>query len=357
MIVELVMDQTNPVPTLPWPPGAVTGIGSMPGTDPVEAAAVVVGELPDLPHLPELPARGLGADIIGRTAALLVDLAIEVMPSGYRVTARPGADHRRATDLLHRDLDTFQDTIDRVATTPAAVKVQLAGPWTLMSGIELPRGHRVLTDRGALREFTESLAEGLAQHVDELARRTGRPVVVQLDEPSLPAVLAGALRTPSGLSTVPAVSGSDARETLARVIEAARAATGSPVIVHCCAPRPPVALLRAAGADAIALDAVLLDGAPAVLADEMGEAWDAGTVFLLGVLPSTDPGKPPTLAEAAGPALRLVDRLGFPRTLLAEQAVPTPACGLAGATESWARRALALARDVGKAFVEPPETW
>jgi hypothetical protein len=153
------------------------------------------------------------------------------------------------------------------------------------------------------------------------------------------------------------VSGSDERETLARVIEAARAATGSPVIVHCCAPRPPVALLRAAGADAIALDAVLLDGAPAVLADEMGEAWDAGTVFLLGVLPSTDPGKPPTLAEAAGPALRLVDRLGFPRTLLAEQAVPTPACGLAGATESWARRALALARDVGKAFVEPPEIW
>ena len=38
----------------------------MPGTDPVAAAATVVGELPDLPHLPELPKRGLGADIIGQ---------------------------------------------------------------------------------------------------------------------------------------------------------------------------------------------------------------------------------------------------------------------------------------------------
>lgn len=49
----------------------------MPGTDPAEAVAVVLGELPDLPHLPELPARGAGADLTGRTAALLVDLPVE----------------------------------------------------------------------------------------------------------------------------------------------------------------------------------------------------------------------------------------------------------------------------------------
>jgi methionine synthase II (cobalamin-independent) len=144
---------------------------------------------------------------------------------------------------------------------------------------------------------------------------------------------------------------------LHRVITGAREATGQPVIVHCCANRPPVALLRSAGAGAIALDATLLDGAPATLADEIGEAWDGGTVFLLGVLPAATPAKPPTLAEAAAPALRLVDRLGFPRTLLAERAVPTPACGLAGATSAWAERALALLRDVGRAFVEPPESW
>lgn len=329
----------------------------MPGTDPAEAAATVVGELPDLPYLPELPKRGLGADIIGRTAGLLVDLAIEVVPAGYRVTARPGIDHRRAVEHLKRDLDAFQDALERAATKPAAVKVQAAGPWTLTAGIELPRMHRVLTDHGALREFTESLSEGIARHVDEVARRTGCPVVVQLDEPSLPTVLAGALRTPSGLSMVPAVEEPEARDTLGRVIEAARRATGQPVIVHCCANRPPVALLRDAGADAIALDAILLDGAPAALADEIGEAWDAGTVFLLGVVPSVDPPAPLTLAQAAGPALRLVDRLGFPREILADKAVPTPACGLADATDAWAKRALELVRDVGKAFVEPPESW
>jgi hypothetical protein len=141
------------------------------------------------------------------------------------------------------------------------------------------------------------------------------------------------------------------------VITGAQRATGAPVIVHCCANRPPVGLFRSAGAGAIALDATLLDGAPASLADEIGEAWDDGTVFLLGLLPTVGPATTPTLAEAAAPALRLVDRLGFPRGLLAERAVPTPACGLAGATAAWATRALALLRDVGKAFVEPPESW
>ena len=47
----------------------------MPGTNPAEAMRVIAGELPDFPHLPELPDRGPGADLTGRTAALLVDMA------------------------------------------------------------------------------------------------------------------------------------------------------------------------------------------------------------------------------------------------------------------------------------------
>jgi hypothetical protein len=329
----------------------------MPGTDPFEAARVVVGELPDLPHLPELPARGVGADMIGRTAAMLVDLAIEVVPSGYRVTARPGRDHRRAVDLLRRDLDAFEEAVERAGVRPKLVKVQAAGPWTLTSGIELPRGHRVLTDQGALREFTESLSEGLAAHVAEVARRTGADVVVQLDEPGLPAVLSGLLPTPSKLGAVPAVPEPDARATLAVVMESAEKASGNGVIAHCCAPLPPVRLLREAGATAIAFDATLLGSAPATAWDELGEAWEAGTVLVLGLVPSTDPPAPVDLRSVASPALELADRLGFPRSVLGERAMPTPTCGLADASTAWVRRALSLTRDLGKAFVEPPEGW
>ncbi|GGS52452.1 methionine synthase [Actinokineospora fastidiosa] len=341
--------------TAPWAPGAATGIGSLPGREPVEAAAVVLGELPEFPHIPELPARGLGADILGRGAALLVDIAVELVPSGYRITARPGGDHRRAVDLLRRDLDAVEEAIGRAGAAPPVLKLQLPGPWTLTAGIELPRGHRVITDHGALRDVTASLAEGVTQHVADARRRTGAEIVVQFDEPGLPAVLNGTVPTPSGYGTVPAVAEPEAREVLSTLVETAREATGQPVIVHCCAPRPPISLLRSAGADAIAFDATLAMDAAAL--DEIGEAWEDGTVLFLGVIPGVEPAQAPTLRAAADPALRLVDRLGFPRTILAERAVPTPSCGLAGATPDWARRAMTLVRDVGKAFVEPPESW
>src|SRR6516162_6880324 len=62
----------------------------MPGTNPAEAMRVVAGELPDFPYLPELPDRGPGADLTGRTAALLVDIPAEVTPRGWRMAERPG---------------------------------------------------------------------------------------------------------------------------------------------------------------------------------------------------------------------------------------------------------------------------
>lgn len=334
----------------PWPAGTATAIGSLPGIDPAEAAATIMGELPHLPCLPELPARRVGADMIGRTAAILLDLPVEVVPSGYRVAAHPGMDQRRAVDLLARDLDAFGEAAD--GARPRLVKIQAAGPWTLTAGIELARGHRVLTDQGALREFAESLAEGLARHVAEVAARTGASVLVQLDEPTLPAVLAGALPTPSGFGMVPPVAEPDARDVLAGVLDAVRRATGNPVAVHCCAPRPPIGTLRAAGADLISLDATLLTPS-----DELGETWDAGVTLMLGLVPSVDPASPVTLADVAKPALRLVDRLGFPRSYLADRAIPTPTCGLAGASATWARRALRLTTELAKAFVEPPESW
>lgn len=341
----------------PWPREAATAIGSMPGTNPTEATRMVVGELPNLPHLPELPARGVGADMIGRTAAVLIDLPVEVVPSGYRVAAHAGMDQRRAVELMYRDLDALQEVLDATGARPELLKVQLTGPWTLTAGIELMRGHRVLTDEGARREFTESLCEGLAQHVAEVAARTGAKVVVQLDEPSLPTVLAGRLSTPSGYGTVPAVDRTVVRDLLASVVDAARSATGQPVVVHCCADRPPLTLLREAGADALSLDATLFDQAPAALWDELGETWDAGVTLFLGLVPGTDPATPVTLHDVARPALRLADRLGFDRSWLSDRAVPTPCCGLAGASETWARRALTLSAELAKAFAEPPESW
>ncbi|MBE9376235.1 methionine synthase [Saccharopolyspora sp. HNM0983] len=333
-----------------WGPGIATAIGSMPGTDPVEAARTVLGEFPELVPMPELPARGVGADVLGRTAGMLVDLAVEVVPSGYRVAA-PGRDQRRAQDLLRWDVDAIEQAAAE-AGAPRVVKLAAAGPWTLAAGIELARGHRVLTDAGALRDFTASLTEGLLRRATEIAERTGSRVVVQLDEPSLPAVLNGWLATPSGYGTVPAVPEPEVRGLLSEFIEHVRDGTGEQVVVHCCAARPPVELLRRAGAGAVALDATGLGEVSGRFADELGEAWEEGTTLLLGLVPGTDPPGEVAISELAAPARGLASRLGFHRRALAERAVPTPVCGLAGASPTWSRRAMSLTRDLASAFAD-----
>jgi methionine synthase II (cobalamin-independent) len=330
------------------PGGVATGVGSMPGVDPREAAAEVVGELPDLPHVAELPARGPGADMVGRAAGLLVDLHVDVQPSGWRLVDRPGLDERRARSYLGQDLDELEAHADGYA---GPVKLQVTGPWTLAAALQLPRGEPVLTDAGAVRDVAGSLAEGVAAHVAELrARLPGAEPVLQLDEPSLPAVLAGAVRTSSGARTVSPVPEPDAEQVLREVLAAA-AAAGALTVVHCCAARPPVDLVRRAGARGVSLDLTLV-GVPAY--DALGEAVEAGLTLLAGVVPTSGPadGAVSDVRTTVDPVRRLWRRLGLGTDRMARQVVVTPTCGLAGASPAYARAAMTRAREAARALTE-----
>ncbi|GLZ05322.1 hypothetical protein Acsp03_27880 [Actinomadura sp. NBRC 104412] len=334
-------------PDLPWGPGTATGVGSYPGVDPEETLRIVLGELSELPHLPELPDRGPGADMIGRTAGLLVDLAVRVEPSGWRFSDRPGRDTRRALDHLARDLDVLEEL---AGGHDGPFKIQVTGPWTLASGIELRHGDRTLKDPGAVRDLIASLAEGVAGHVADVRRRLPRArILLQLDEPALPAVLAGGVPTASGFSRLPAVEEPIAEDGLRQVIDAVGDAAFP--IVHCCARRVPYGLLRSAGAAAISVDLKMV---PERDDDALGEAIDAGVGLLLGVVPGTDTALP-SLEATAAPVRELWRRLGFPAPRLARQVVVTPACGLAGATPRYVRAALARCRDTALMLYEAAE--
>src|SRR5262249_22069251 len=199
-----------------------------------ETMRVILGELPDLPHLAELPARGAGADLIGRTAGLLVDLPVETTPTGWRFAGRPGRDVTRARGLLATGLDALEETAGGYG---GARKIQVGGPGPLAGRIERARGQgAALAAPGAVADLTASLTEGVAAHVGDVRKRVpGAQVLLQLDEPALPAVLAGGVPTASGLNRLPAPEPADAEAPLAAGIHAARAFA----IAHCCAPSGP----------------------------------------------------------------------------------------------------------------------
>jgi len=339
----------------------------MPGTDPAEAMRVVAGELPDFPYLPELPDRGPGADLTGRTAALLVDMPVEVTPRGWRLAERAGRDLARARTMFSSDLDAMEEVLGGFR---GPVKIQVCGPWTLAATLELPRTLNVaIADPGAVADLTASLAEGVAAHVAEVAKRLpGARPVVQFDEPALAAVAAGDVPTASGLSRLRAVEAEVLRERLAQVI----ASTGQYTVVHSCSTAIPFGIIRAAGADAVSFDLSQLRRGEADAVAELAEAAMgllAGAIPVAGPAPDREagpevpagadgssqgaPGDGSAEARQAGErVIRLWRRLGLPLGTCPAQAVITPACGLAGLTPGRARAVLTSCREAGSMLAE-----
>ena len=265
----------------------------MPGTNPAEAMRVVAGELPDFPHLPELPDRGPGADLTGRTAALLVEIPVEVTPRGWRLAERPGRDLARARSMLSSDLDVMEEVLDGFR---GPLKIQLCGPWTLAATLELPRTLNVaIADPGAVADLTASLAEGAAaprgRSRQARPRRPARRPVRRAGS-----VRRGRGRGADGERAVAdrPVEADVLRERLAQVI----ASTGKYTVVHSCSAAVPFGIIRAAGAGALSFDLSQLRRGEE---DAVAEAAEAGLGLLTGVMPAVPAPDQPGTGRPAGP--------------------------------------------------------
>lgn len=325
----------------------MTTLGSWPGTDFAAVQRMLFGELPDMPHLAELPARGVWSGMIGRTIALVEELGFDLQPAGWRITDAPGIDHRRARARWREDLDLLEEVAQGYA---GPFKIAVTGPWTLAALVERPRGDRVLADHGARRDLAMALAEGTASLLRELRRRlpTLAPVL-QLDEPMLPAVAGGRVSTASGFSRFRSVDTPELWDALTAVLDGARAAyaaaSGDDALaaaLHCCAGRLDPELAYRAGFDAVALPAALLT--PTAL-DRIGLAVEAGRALWLGVAATDVPDRVPRPDDLARSALDLLRPLEL-GDVWVDRLLLTPACGLAG----WSPRpALALIRHLREA--------
>ena len=314
------------------PAPSSTGPGPMPGTDPREAARVVMGECHSLPFLPELPDRGPGADAIGRTLAMLADLPTDVTPRGWRLADSPGRLARRAADHLDRDGDALEEA-DELARDPEEVpepgrrrlQVRIVGPWSLAAQVELPGGMPVLSDRGARRDLAASLGEGAGALAARLAGRLRAGARVLLDEPLLWKVAAGTVQSPSRLDPIAAVPADQLALSLCRFGDALRRAGAAEVMVRVPVTSdpgaPPVwSVISEPPRGETPLDGACLAASPLYSArshaalDAAGTLLGDGRTLQLEGLPGAG-GPPLTPAEAERPAaelLALLDRLGAP---------------------------------------------
>ena len=325
-------------------PVCSTSVGSWPGTDMADALSIAFAECPDLPYLPELPARGPHAQLVGRGSAFLSGMSVDLQPAGWRLTDGSGREHRQAKATLRSDLDQLEEVAQGYV---GPFKFSFTGPWTLAANMERPRGDRVIADSGARRDLGQSLVEGVTEVIGEMRRRLpDLRAVVQLDEPSLPAVAAGSVPTASGFSRHRSIKESEIAEIYTRLIDALTAKEiGAAVVVHCCAPGVPIELLHHAGLRGLSLD---LDQLTTADWDALGASMEQGLWLGAGALPTSSA---ITADQVSERVLRPVRGLGLDPVVSAQMFV-TPACGLANADPAAALQALRTVRTAAEIVTE-----
>jgi hypothetical protein len=282
-------------------PVTLTGIGSVPGTSVADWPTRISDQVPALPHVPELPQRGPGADMIGRTLGLLseisADLAASTTVTGWELTGG-SRDMRRARSLIGEDLDAVERSW---SGHTGLAKQQLAGPYTIAAVVER-KGRKLLADPGLVLDLVDAWRQLAVDHRAALTRRVGAHWLIQMDEPLLPAVAAGKVSTVSGLSSYPSVEphldlGAD--------------------LLHCCAPGLPWGRLRP-------LAAVLFDQEQVGPGDDepLAALSTVGVTLGFGVSPQ---------ASSVRAVLDFFDRTG----LAPEPLMVTPPCGMVADYRPW----------------------
>ncbi|AGN18982.1 hypothetical protein J433_04740 [Corynebacterium glutamicum MT] len=313
------------------------GLGELPGKSAAEAADIIQGETGDLLHIPQLPARGLGADLIGRTVGLLDMINVDRGARSWVMSTRPSRLTHLTGDFLDMDLDACEETW---GTGIDKLKIQVAGPWTLGARIELANGHRVLSDRGAMRDLTQALIAGIDAHARKVAGRFRAEVQVQIDEPELKSLIDGSLPGTSTFDIIPAVNVADASERLQQVFSSIE----GPTYLNLTGQIPTWDVARGAGADTVQISMDQVRGNEHL--NGFGETITSGIRLGLGITTGKDVvdellERP---RQKAVEVARFFDRLGVGRNYLVDAVDIHPGEDLVQGTITEAAQAYRMAR-------------
>jgi len=320
------------VKVIDLPRGVASSVGSLPHTDPRAAAAFVLERQPRLPAAPSLPNRSGMERMVAQAAWGIA--GVQVLPDGSLRLDDPILDPRSPLTTAGIDGEPFvslRGFLGAVAGRRAPIKLQLTGPITLgiaLLNLGVPARQAFAVAGSAVRARARSMVAA-AQETAPMA-----PLVVCVDEPGLTAAMhPGFPLDPN--RTIDLVS--SALATLEP-----HAVTG----LHCCGLADWRVVLQT-GPQILSLPletgAVEHSGALSAFLERGGwVAW--GAVPTTGPLGST----PDRLWQHLSAEWCALTQGGCDPVLLREQALITPACGLALHGEVQADLVIGLANQVAR---------
>lgn len=312
--------------------GVATSIGSLPHVDPRAAATFVLERQPRLPAAPSLPNRSGMERMIAQAAWGIA--GVQVLPDGSLTLDDPILDPRAPLTTVGIDGEPFvglRAFLGAVAGRRTPIKLQLTGPVTLgiaLLSVGVPADRAFVVAGAAVRARARTLVAA-AQETAPMA-----PLVVFLDEPGLTAAMhPGFPLDPN--RTIDFVSSALA------TIEP-HAVTG----LHCCGVADWRVVLQA-GPQILSLP---LAAGAVDHAGALGGFLERGGRVAWGAVPTAGPlgSTPERLWQQLSAEWCSLTQAGCDPVLLREQALITPACGLALHTEDQADLVVTLVNQVAR---------
>ncbi len=314
------------------PQGLSTSIGSLPHTDPRAAATFVLERQPRLPAAPSLPQRSPVERMVSQAAWGIP--GVRVLDDGSLDVDEHAIDPR--SPLTEPGIDgapfvALRAFLGAVAGRHGPIKLQLTGPVTLgiaLASVGVPTERAFAMAGTAVRARARALLAA-AQETAPMA-----PLVVFVDEPGLTAAMhPGFPLEPN--RTIDLVS------SVLATLEP-HALTG----LHCCGDADWRVALQA-GPQILSLP---VGAGAADHAGALGAFLERGGWIAWGAVPTTGPlgSTPERLWQHLSAEWCALTQGGCDPVLLREQAMITPACGMATHDESQADLIVSLTNQVAR---------
>lgn len=347
--------------TRTWQPRALaTLIGSMPHRDPQHVIELIMREVGEVPVWPQLPAyqdermmvqylEGLpGLQTHGDHALVDTDHAqfdsellafyqdfmdveaglIDIKDSRFRMGERTGGTFRK-----------FVQQLEQAPRVGRAVKGQIVGPFTLLTGLTDAHRKPLLYDDRLCDVVPKHLGLKARWQIEHL-QSLGQPVIIFLDEPSLAGY---------GSSAYIGASAELISTLLGEVIHIIHQA-GALVGIHVCA-NTEWSLVLKSSADIVNFDAYGYLDRFLLYREDITAFLRTGGIIAWGLVPTSDPQA--IVSETAENLARIWTQqiqplvgpdLGISQILA--QSMVTPSCGCGSLTEELAERVVRLTKEL-----------
>ncbi len=235
-----------------------------------------------------------------------------------------------------KGLDALLDAVEGLQVRPKALKGQITGPFTMLTGLKDQAGKALFGDP-QLRDAVVKMVALKGRYQIEKLGSASETVILFLDEPGL---------TGFGSSAMVGISKEEVIQVISEVVEEAKKG-GAVVGVHVCGNTDWDLIFRCS-LDIVSFDAFGFLDRMLLFRSEIGRFMEAGGTMAWGIVPTLDPDalKATELPDLKSRWEQLLQGLGLDADLVVRHSLITPSCGTGLLTPELSEKALRLTREL-----------